>query len=160
MVSGNYEPTIIGFLCNWCAYQGADLAGTARMQYPPNVRSVRVMCSGRIDPTFILKAFAEGADGVLVGGCHPGDCHYLEGNYKCIRRMTMMHRVLERFGIEPERFRVEWVSASEGAKWAAICKEMTEQVKALGPLQWWENLREARDAEPVALGSAEGRREG
>jgi F420-non-reducing hydrogenase iron-sulfur subunit len=143
MVSGNHEPTIIGFLCNWCAYQGADLAGTSRMEYPPNVRPARVMCTGRIDPTFVLKAFAEGADGVLVAGCHPGDCHYLEGNYKTIRRMTMVHRMLEQFGIEPERFRLEWVSASEGVRWGKICEEMTEQVRALGPLQWWENVREA-----------------
>ena len=143
MVSGNHEPTIVWFLCNWCAYQGADLAGTSRMEYPANVRPVRVMCTGRIDPTFVLKAFAEGADGVLIGGCHPGDCHYLEGNYKTIRRMTMMRRMLEQFGIEPERFRLEWVSASEGARWAKVVEEMTEQVRALGPLQWWENVREA-----------------
>jgi F420-non-reducing hydrogenase iron-sulfur subunit len=143
MVSANHEPTIIGFLCNWCAYQGADLAGTSRTEYPPNVRPVRVMCTGRIDPTFILKAFAEGADGVLVGGCHPGDCHYLEGNYKAMRRIAMVRRMLEQFGIEPERFRLEWVSASEGSKWAKVVEEMTEQVRALGPLQWWENVREA-----------------
>jgi F420-non-reducing hydrogenase iron-sulfur subunit len=141
--SRDSEPRIVGFLCNWCAYQGADLAGTSRMEYPANVRPVRVMCTGRIDPTFVLKAFAEGADGVVVGGCHPGDCHYLEGNYKAIRRMTMMRRMLGQFGIEPERFRLEWVSAGEGAKWAKICEEMTEQVKALGPLQWWENVRGA-----------------
>ena len=113
------------------------------MEYPANVRPVRVMCTGRIDPTFILKAFAEGADGVLVAGCHPGDCHYLEGNYKAIRRTAMVRRLLEQFGIEPERFRLEWVSASEGAKWGKITEEMTEQVRALGPLQWWENVREA-----------------
>jgi len=143
MVSADHEPTIVAFLCNWCAYQGADLAGTSRMEYPANVRPVRVMCTGRIDPTFILKAFAEGADGVLVGGCHPGDCYYLEGNYKAIRRMTMLRRMLEQFGIEPERFRLEWVSAGEGTKWTRVCRELTEQVRALGPLQWWENVREA-----------------
>jgi len=115
------------------------------MEYPPNVRPVRVMCTGRIDPTFILKAFAGGADGVLVAGCHPGDCHYLEGNYKTIRRIAMVRRLLEQFGIEPERFRLEWVSASEGARWAQIVREMTEQLKALGPLQWWENVRQAED---------------
>ncbi len=142
MSTQDSEPTIIGLLCNWCAYQGADLAGTSRMEYPPNVRPVRVMCTGRIDPTFILKAFAGGADGVVVAGCHPGDCHYLEGNYRAIRRIAMVRRMLEQFGIEPERFRLEWVSAGEGAKWAAIAREMTEQLKALGPLQWWENVRQ------------------
>ena len=140
--SQDREPRIVGFLCNWCAYQGADLAGTSRMEYPANVRPVRVMCTGRIDPAFILKAFAEGADGVLVAGCHPGDCHYLEGNYKAIRRMSMVRRILEQFGIEPERFRLEWVSAGEGTKWARICQEMTEVVKATGPLAWWENFTE------------------
>jgi F420-non-reducing hydrogenase iron-sulfur subunit len=119
------------------------------MEYAANVRPVRVMCTGRIDPTFILKAFAGaaggagGADGVLVAGCHPGDCHYLGGNYKTIRRTAMVRRMLEQFGIEPERFRLEWVSAGEGTKWAHIAREMTEQIKALGPLQWWQNVKQA-----------------
>jgi len=129
-----YEPRIVGFLCNWCSYQGADLAGTSRMHYAPNIRIVRVMCTGRIDPTFVAKAFASGADGVLVAGCHPGDCHYIEGNYKTMRRMALLRKFLDQMGIEPERFRLEWVSASEGARWVQVANEMTEQVKALGPL--------------------------
>jgi F420-non-reducing hydrogenase iron-sulfur subunit len=143
MAAQAYEPRIVGFLCNWCAYQGADLAGTSRLHYPANVRAVRVMCSGRIDPTFVLKAFAEGADGVLVAGCHPGDCHYKDGNYKAMRRVTLLRRMLEQMGIEPQRFRLEWVSAGEGVRWARIAKEMTEELKALGPLSWWQNVREA-----------------
>ena len=138
--SNNWEPTIVGFLCNWCAYQGADLAGTSRMTYAPNVRIVRVMCTGRIDPTFVLKAFESGADGVIVGGCHPGDCHYTEGNYKTMRRVALLRSLLSQMGIEPERFRLEWVSAGEGAKWAQIADEMAAAIKAKGPLAWWENL--------------------
>jgi F420-non-reducing hydrogenase iron-sulfur subunit len=141
--SPNGKAKIVGFLCNWCAYQGADLAGTSRTQYPPNVRVVRVMCTGRIDPSFVLKAFAEGADGVLVAGCHTGDCHYKEGNYKAMRRVALLRRLLEQMDIEPERFRLEWVSAGEGVKWAGIVKEMGERLEALGPLAWWENVREA-----------------
>ena len=141
--SDNWEPTIVGFLCNWCAYQGADLAGTSRMAYAPNVRIVRVMCTGRIDPTFVLKAFQSGADGVIVAGCHPGDCHYSEGNYKTMRRVALLRRLLSQMGIEPERFRLEWVSAGEGAKWAQIADEMAAAIKAKGPLAWWENLKEA-----------------
>jgi len=143
MRSPNGEPRIVGFLCNWCAYQGADLAGTSRLHYPANVRVVRVMCTGRIDPTFVLKAFAEGADGVLVAGCHAGDCHYKEGNYKTMRRVALLRKMLDQMGIEPERFRLEWVSAGEGAKWAKVVKEMTAELQALGPLAWWENVREA-----------------
>lgn len=139
----NGRAKIVGFLCNWCAYQGADLAGTSRTQYPPNVRVVRVMCTGRIDPSFVLKAFAEGADGVLVAGCHPGDCHYKEGNHKVIRRVALLRKLLEQMGIEPERFRLEWVSAGEGAKWARVVEEMSESLEALEPLAWWENVREA-----------------
>jgi len=139
----NFEPKVLVFCCNWCSYAGADLAGTSRLKYASNVRVVRVPCTGRVDPLYVVKAFERGADGVLVSGCHPGDCHYLEGNYKTIRRIAMVRRMLEQFGIEPERFRLEWVSAGEGTKWAKICQEMTEQVRALGPLQWWENVREA-----------------
>jgi F420-non-reducing hydrogenase iron-sulfur subunit len=141
--SPNGEPKIVGFLCKWCAYQGADLAGMSRTQYPTNVRVVRVMCTGRIDPSFVLKAFAEGADGVLVAGCHPGDCHYKEGNYKVMRRVALLEKLLDQMGIEPERFRLEWVSAGEGAKWASIAREMTETLSALGPLAWREGAREA-----------------
>jgi len=141
--SNNFEPTIVGFLCNWCAYQGADLAGTSRMAYAPNVRIVRVMCTGRIDPTFVLKAFQSGADGVIVAGCHPGDCHYSEGNYKTMRRVALLRKLLSQMGIDEERFRLEWVSAGEGAKWAQIADEMTAAIKAIGPLAWWQNMKEA-----------------
>ncbi|MCX7942998.1 MAG: hydrogenase iron-sulfur subunit [Deltaproteobacteria bacterium] len=129
----SFEPRIIGILCNWCSYTGADLAGTSRMKYPPNVRVVRVMCSGRVDPTFVLKAIAEGADGVLIAGCHPGDCHYINGNIKTLRRYPLLKKMLSQFGIEDERIRLEWVSASEGDRFAGIVKEMTETIKKLGP---------------------------
>ena len=129
-----FEPKIVGFLCNWCAYAGADLAGVSRLQYPHNVRIIRVMCSGRIDPAFILEAFKDGADGVLVAGCHlPSDCHYLSGNFKAQRRMFLMKKVLEQFGIEPERLRLEWVSASEGDRFATVIREMVEEIRKLGP---------------------------
>jgi F420-non-reducing hydrogenase iron-sulfur subunit len=128
-----FEPRIVGFLCNWCSYTGADLAGTSRLQYAPNVRVIRVMCSARIDPTFVVKALAEGADGVLVCGCHPGDCHYVEGNYKTMRRFAALKRVLRAQGIEEERVRLEWVSASEGARFAEIVDDMTERTRKLGP---------------------------
>jgi F420-non-reducing hydrogenase iron-sulfur subunit len=129
-----FEPTIIGFLCNWCAYAGADLAGTSRIQYPPNIRIVRVMCSGRIDPIFILEAFKNGADGVLVAGCHlPSDCHYLSGNFKAQKRVLFLKKVLFELGIEPERLRLEWISASEGNKFASVVKDMVTKLKELGP---------------------------
>ncbi|MCW3993238.1 MAG: hydrogenase iron-sulfur subunit [Candidatus Bathyarchaeota archaeon] len=129
-----FEPKIIGFLCNWCAYAGADLAGVSRIQYPPNIRIVRVMCSGRVDPSFILEALKDGADGVLVAGCHlPSDCHYISGNFKALRRIKLLKKVLEQFGIEPERVRLEWGSASEGDKFATVVKDMVEQIKKLGP---------------------------
>jgi len=128
-----FKPKIMGFLCNWCSYAGADLAGVSRIQYPPTIRIVRVMCSGRVDPIFILEAFRSGADGVLVAGCHPGDCHYLAGNYKAQRRVIMMKRLLEQFGIEPERLRLDWVSASEGDRFAKVVKDMTEDIRKLGP---------------------------
>jgi len=131
----SFEPRIVGFLCNWCSYTGADLAGTARMKYPANMTSIRVMCSGRIDPGFILHAFAKGADGVLVCGCHPGDCHYVEGNYKCMRRMPLTKKILKDMGIAPERLRLEWVSASEGGKFQHVVTEFTEQIRTLGPLE-------------------------
>jgi len=130
----DFEPKIIGFLCNWCSYAGADLAGVSRIQYPPNIRIIRVMCSGRIDPAFILEAFKDGADGVLVAGCHlPSDCHYVNGNFKALRRITLLKMLLQDFGIEPERLRLEWVSASEGEKFAVIIRDMVEQIKKLGP---------------------------
>lgn len=129
-----FKPKIVGFLCNWCAYAGADLAGVSRIQYPPTVRIIRVMCSGRIEPAFILEAFKDGADGVLVAGCHlPADCHYLSGNFKAHRRVLLLEKLLPQFGIEPERLRVEWVSASEGDRFATVIKDMTEEIKKLGP---------------------------
>lgn len=129
-----FEPKIVGFLCNWCAYAGADLAGVSRLQYPHNVRIIRVMCSGRIDPSFVLEAFKDGADGVLVAGCHlPSDCHYLSGNFKAQRRMFLLKRVLEQFGIEPQRLRLEWISASEGDHFAWVIREMVEEIRRLGP---------------------------
>ncbi len=140
MENAPFEPRIVGFLCRWCSYTGADLAGTSRVQYPSNVVAVRVMCSGRVDPTFVVKAFADGADGVLIAGCHPGDCHYLEGNYKAMRRVPLLKNLLAQFGIEPARLRLEWVSASEGEQFAALVKEFTEQVRALGPLRWEERV--------------------
>lgn len=131
-----FEPRIIGFLCTWCSYTGADMAGTSRMKYPANALIVRVMCSGRVDPTFVLKAFQEGADGVLIAGCHPGDCHYINGNMKTLRRFPLLVKLLEGFGIEKERIRLEWVSAAEGEKFSTVIKEFTSAVKKLGPLNW------------------------
>ncbi len=133
-MDNTFEPKIMGFLCSWCSYAGADMAGVSRMQYPANIRVVRVMCSGRIDPLFVVKAFENGADAVLVSGCHPGDCHYATGNYYAERRMQAMQRLLDFFGIDQRRFRLTWVSASEGARFAEIVSEMTEEVRALGPL--------------------------
>jgi F420-non-reducing hydrogenase iron-sulfur subunit len=130
-----FEPRIIGFLCNWCSYSGADLAGVSRIPSAPNLRSVRVMCTGRVDPTFVLRAFELGADGVLISGCHPGDCHYAEGNYKAMRRVALLKAVLQANGVDPARLRIEWVSASEGEKFARVVNEFTEQVRALGPLK-------------------------
>ena len=129
-----FEPKIIGFLCNWCSYTGADLAGVSRIKSAPNVRVIRTMCSGRVDPAFILKAFQLGADGVIVMGCHLGDCHYQEGNYKTIRRIPFLKRLVQQFGIDPRRLRLEWVSASEGDRFAHVVNEMTEEIRALGPL--------------------------
>lgn len=130
----DFEPKIIGFLCNWCAYAGADLAGVSRIQYPPNIRIIRVMCSGRVEPSFILEALKSGADGVLVAGCHlPSDCHYISGNFKALRRVRLLKKVLQQFGIEPERVRLEWISASEGDKFATVVKDMVGQIKKLGP---------------------------
>ena len=128
----DFEPKIIGFLCNWCSYAGADLAGVSRFQYPANVRVIRVMCSSRIDPMFVLKALTEGADGVLIAGCHPGDSHYIEGNYRTRRRIAALDKILEKYGLSDRVF-LEWVSASEGNKFAAVVTEITEKVKKLGP---------------------------
>ncbi len=129
----DFKPKIVSFLCNWCSYTGADLAGTSRMKYAPNIRIIRVMCSGRVDPTFVLTAFREGADGVLICGCHPGDCHYHEGNYKCLRRYHLLKKYIEQMGINPDRLRLEWISASEGKQFADLADKMTEKVLELGP---------------------------
>ena len=137
----SFEPRIIGFLCNWCSYTGADLAGTARMKYPPNVIPIKVMCSGRVDPTFVLTAFARGADGVFIGGCHPGDCHYLEGNYKALGRYLILSRMLEQFGIEKERFQLAWISAAEAKRFVDVITKVTEDIRKLGPLKWPEMLK-------------------
>ena len=131
-----FEPVIIGFTCNWCSYRAADLAGTARVKYPPNVRLIRLMCSGRLDPTFVLKALASGADGVLITGCHPGECHYIEQNYKALRRYLLLRRTLAQMGVEPERVKLVWASAAEGVKLAEEITRMVEEIRALGPLQW------------------------
>jgi len=131
----SFEPKIVAFFCNWCTYTAADLAGISRMQYAPNVRAIRLMCSGRVDPQFVLAALREGADGVLIGGCHPGDCHYQEGNYNALRRFELLRLMLRDFGIEDERVRLEWISASEGDRVQKVCNEMTEQIRALGPLR-------------------------
>ena len=133
MSDEKYEPTIITFCCNWCSYAGADLAGVSRQQYPPNLRIIRVMCSGMVHPNLVIDALTKGADGVLVCGCHIGDCHYLEGNLKAENRKEAIELMLEDFGLERERFRLEWVSASEGSRFAELAREMTETVRALGP---------------------------
>ncbi|MGA9056517.1 MAG: hydrogenase iron-sulfur subunit [Terriglobia bacterium] len=133
--SKNFEPRIVGFLCNWCSYTGADLAGTSRMKSAPNLRIIRLMCSGRVDPSFILRAFQLGADGILVLGCHPGDCHYQEGNFKALRRVLLLKRILREFGVDERRLRLEWVSAAEGEKFAKVSTEFTEELRALGPLR-------------------------
>lgn len=135
-----FKPLIIAFLCKWCSYTGADLAGTSRMEYKPNVRIVKVMCSGRIEPTIVLKAFAKGADGVLLCGCHPGDCHYQEGNYRCLRRYGLLQKYITQMGIETERLKLEWISASEGKQFAELIDSFTETVTDLGPSKIKEML--------------------
>jgi F420-non-reducing hydrogenase iron-sulfur subunit len=129
----NYEPRIVAFLCHWCTYTGADLAGTTRQQYPPNVRVVHLMCSGAIDIVYVLKALMDGADAVLVGGCHPGDCHYQSGNFKARRRISILRNVLEQFGVPKDRVWLKWISASEGRLFAETIREMTDAVREMGP---------------------------
>jgi len=147
-----FEPKIVAFFCNWCTYLAADLAGTTRLKYAPNVRVVRLMCSGRIDPQFVLDAFAKGADGVLIGGCHPGDCHYESGNYKTLRRFHLLSRMLRDLGIEEERFRLEWISASEAEPLRVAVNDMVEKVRALGPLNLAvPDERHAEEPEEVAV---------
>lgn len=141
----NFEPHIIAFMCNWCSYTGADLAGVSRLKSPPNIRVIRVMCSGRVDPSFVLRAFQLGADGVLIAGCHPGDCHYQEGNFKALRRTVLLRKMLRQFGVEPERVRLEWISASEAERSRDVTTQFTEQIRQLGP------LRLAVGPQPVAV---------
>ncbi len=129
----SYEPRIVAFLCNWCAYTGADLAGTSRLQYPPNVRAIRVMCTGGVDPIYVIKALLEGADGVLIGGCHPGDCHYQSGNLKARRRVAILNSILEQLGLDPDRVWLRWISASEGKRFADTIEEMVQALKEKGP---------------------------
>ncbi len=157
---GGFEPRIVAFFCNWCTYTAADLAGVSRLKYAPNVRVIRVMCSGRVDPQFVLDAFAKGADGVLLGGCHPGDCHYAEGNYKTLRRMRMLERMLRDMGIKDGRFRLEWISGAEGEKVKTTVNDMVAKVRALGPLdlpgkfrEWDKEMEELE----VRVGSADGK---
>ena len=130
-----FEPNIVGFLCNWCSYAGADLAGTSRIKYPPNIKVIRVMCSGRVNPLFVVNALQQGADGVLIGGCHPGECHYEHGNYLAKRRFAVLKKILEYMGIDPERVRMTWVSAAEGKKFADVVKKVTEEIREIGPMQ-------------------------
>jgi len=142
----DFEPKILAFCCNWCSYAGADLAGTSRMQYPSAIRIIRVMCSGRVSPFFVLKGLSVGADGVLILGCHPGDCHYLEGNYKTLRRIPLLKKILKQLGIEEERVRLEWVSASEGAKFAEVTSNFTQAIKKLGPISSGSSKRNSQEA--------------
>ena len=130
-----FEPNIVAFLCNWCSYAGADLTGTSRIHYPPNVKVIRVMCTGRMNPLFVIQALRQGADGVLISGCHPGECHYLKGNYLARRRFLLMRKLLEYIGINPLRLRMSWVSASEGKKFADVITTVTEDIKRIGPQQ-------------------------
>lgn len=132
----DFEPRIIAFLCNWCSYAGADLAGVNREQYPPNIVNIKVMCSSRVSPEHVLEALQDGADGVLIAGCHPGDCHYIDGNYKTVRKVHLLHRMLEDLGIHPRRLRLEWISSAEGGKFARVMREMTEDIRELGPLDF------------------------
>jgi F420-non-reducing hydrogenase iron-sulfur subunit len=133
MADQNFEPRIVAFLCNWCTYTGADLAGTSRLQYPPNVRIIRLMCSGAVDPVYVLKPLLDGADGIFIGGCHPGDCHYQSGNYKARRRFAVLQATLDELGFDKERVWLRWISASEGAQFAETIRDMTARLKEKGP---------------------------
>jgi F420-non-reducing hydrogenase iron-sulfur subunit len=149
MTEDVFEPKIVAFLCNWCSYRAADLAGTARVKYQPNTRMIRVMCSGRVDPNFVLKALSLGADGVMIAGCHPGECHYLEQNYKAMRRFAVLKHTLRMFGINERRVRLQWASAAEGVQLAKAINEMVDEVRSLGPLNWpanWTVDGEVEDA--------------
>jgi F420-non-reducing hydrogenase iron-sulfur subunit len=152
MHDANWEPRIVAFFCNWCTYTAADLAGVSRLKYAPNVRIVRLMCSGRVDPQFVLAALAGGADGVLIGGCHLGDCHYAEGNLKALRRFELLKRLLADFGIEDDRVQLEWISAAEGDKVRSVINGMVERLRPLGPLAWSGRFgAEGREAAAAAM---------
>ncbi|MEJ2758425.1 MAG: hydrogenase iron-sulfur subunit [Anaerolineales bacterium] len=154
-MTNEFEPLIIGFTCNWCSYRAADMAGTARLKYPPNIRLIRLMCSGRLDPTFVLKALAGGADGVMITGCHPGECHYLEQNYKAMRRVKLLKRTLVPFGINPDRVKLVWASAAEGVQLTKEIGIFVEEIREMGPLNWQarvnpESIPETIPVEEVA----------
>ncbi|NWF81503.1 MAG: hydrogenase iron-sulfur subunit [Chloroflexi bacterium] len=151
-MENHFQPIIVGFLCNWCSYRAADLAGTARIHYAPTMRPIRVMCTARVEPEFVLKALREGADGVLIAGCHPGECHYVEGNIKALRRFTLLKALLRQFGIEEARVQLVWAAASEGKQLAEAVDRMTEELRALGPLRWRETVL---GEQPVARRMAE-----
>ncbi len=142
MSDDSFEPKIVGFLCNWCSYRAADLAGTARIAHAPNIRIIRVMCSGRVDPTFVLKALSLGADAVMIAGCHPGECHYIEQNYKAMRRFNMLRHTLRAMGVEEDRVQLVWASAAEGQQLAEAIDKLVASVKAIGPLNWSRNWAE------------------
>jgi F420-non-reducing hydrogenase iron-sulfur subunit len=142
MIDRTFEPKIVGFLCNWCSYRAADLAGIARILHAPNVRIIRVMCSGRVDPMFVLKALSLGADGVLIGGCHPGECHYIDQNYKAMRRYQLLKHTLRALGVEEERVQLVWASAAEGQQLAEAIDRLVSEIKRLGPLGWSQNWKE------------------
>ena len=150
-MSEQFEPVIVGFTCNWCSYRAADAAGTARVKYAPNVRLIRLMCSGRLDPSFVMKALAGGADGVLITGCHPGDCHYVEQNYKALRRFLLLRRTLMGFGMEPGRIKLIWASAAEGVKLAHEIDSFVEEIRKLGPLNWpkWNGNGQISEKQPI-----------
>ncbi|MCU0494664.1 MAG: hydrogenase iron-sulfur subunit [Chloroflexaceae bacterium] len=140
-----FQPVIVGFLCNWCSYRAADLAGTARIHYAPTMRPIRVMCTARIEPEFVLKALREGADGVMIAGCHPGECHYVEGNIKALRRFKLLKLLLRQLGVEDERVQLVWAAASEGKQLAEAVDRMTEQIRPLGPLRWKQTVLAAAE---------------
>jgi coenzyme F420-reducing hydrogenase delta subunit len=135
-----YEPTIIAFVCNWCTYTAADLAGTSRLIYPPNIRMIRMMCTGMVDPKYVIKALLEGADAVLISGCHPGDCHYINGNYKARRRVKLLKEILPRFGLDERRLKLTWIGASEGVDFAETVREMVAEIKEIGPNEVREKM--------------------
>lgn len=141
---GDKKPVIVGFLCNWCSYRAADLAGTSRFGYPATLRDIRIMCTGRLDPTFVMKALREGADGVLVMGCHPGQCHYEEGNYKAMRRMALLRRTLAQLGVHPDRVQLAWASAAQGVHFSEIVSTMTDRIVELGPLEWKDTVADSK----------------